>query len=178
MLNVEGEDRGSRATGDYSVVCFDWPGAGLGGRCFLLSQRRFPDEASKTSITTTCPRPQHNTMASKLVPFACRSASRALRVQRPQWRAFSVAQPRRSDNLMVVSTSSVRPSDANCTADTARSTAILQRTTPRFPSSSPNRMSSSSRRLSRDTPPTTRRPPSCLFSISDSASTDSAASAL
>ncbi|KAJ8105041.1 hypothetical protein OPT61_g10420 [Boeremia exigua] len=40
-------------------------------------------------------------MASKLVPFAFRSASRALRVQRPQWRAFSVSQPARSDSLMV-----------------------------------------------------------------------------
>lgn len=50
----------------------------------------------------------HFTMASKLVPFAFRSASRALRVQRPQWRAFSVSQTVRSDNLMVVSTSSLR----------------------------------------------------------------------
>ncbi|KAF2996487.1 hypothetical protein E8E13_005167 [Curvularia kusanoi] len=42
-------------------------------------------------------------MASKLVPLAFRSASRALRVQRPQWqaRAFSVSRPARSDNLMV-----------------------------------------------------------------------------
>ncbi|KAF3032159.1 hypothetical protein E8E12_001544 [Didymella heteroderae] len=40
-------------------------------------------------------------MASKLVPLAFRSASRALRVQRPQWRAFSVSRPARSDSLMV-----------------------------------------------------------------------------
>ena len=41
-------------------------------------------------------------MASKLVPLAFRSASRALRVQRPQFRAFSVTRPARSDSLMVV----------------------------------------------------------------------------
>ncbi|KAH6644174.1 thioredoxin-like [2Fe-2S] ferredoxin-domain-containing protein [Boeremia exigua] len=40
-------------------------------------------------------------MASKLVPLAFRSASRALRVQRPQWRAFSASPAARSDNLMV-----------------------------------------------------------------------------
>ncbi|KAJ4375146.1 NADH:ubiquinone oxidoreductase 24 [Neocucurbitaria cava] len=41
-------------------------------------------------------------MASRLVPFAFRSAPRALRqLQRPQWRAFSVSRPARSDSLMV-----------------------------------------------------------------------------
>ncbi|KAH7390631.1 thioredoxin-like [2Fe-2S] ferredoxin-domain-containing protein [Pyrenochaeta sp. MPI-SDFR-AT-0127] len=41
-------------------------------------------------------------MASKLVPFVCRSAPRALRqFQRPQWRAFSVSRPVRSDSLNV-----------------------------------------------------------------------------
>ncbi|KAF1848437.1 uncharacterized protein K460DRAFT_276902 [Cucurbitaria berberidis CBS 394.84] len=41
-------------------------------------------------------------MASRLVPSAFRSAPRALRqLQRPQWRAFSVSRPARSDSLFV-----------------------------------------------------------------------------
>ena len=56
-------------------------------------------------------------MASKLVPLAFRSASRALRVQRPQFRAFSVTRPARSDSLMVVRTFSRPRTSVNCTAN-------------------------------------------------------------
>jgi hypothetical protein len=59
---------------------------------------KFVDDTNRTAIVKRLPPP----MASKLAPFLCRGAPRALRqLQRTQWRAFGVSAPIRSDTLMV-----------------------------------------------------------------------------